>query len=94
MAFTTDEFLQLTRALTTWADATPDVPVLGFLQGGGMFLQDSELLTPHELLDAIGDPRNADGTAFLEMLEHAVRREGIESVTNRLYQSARYHENG
>ena len=46
------------------------------------------------VLDAVDDPHNADDAAFLEMLEHAVHREGIQGVTDRLYQSVRRTEHG
>jgi hypothetical protein len=87
MTLSTGEFIELMRALTAWAEVAPDEPVLGFLQGG-------DILTPRQLLDAVDDPQNSDGAAFLEMLEHAVRRDGIESVTNRLRESVGRFEHG
>lgn len=87
MTLSSDQFVELRRALAVWAEGAPNEPVLGFLQG-------SEMLTPRELVEAVGDPQNEDGVAFLEMLEHAVHRDGIESVTNRFYRSQLRPEHG
>jgi hypothetical protein len=87
MSLNRNEYIALAEALTNWANAAPDEPALGFLQTG-------EMLTRSQLLDTFDDPENADGAALLEMLEHAVRREGVNSVTNRIYQSMGQHENG
>jgi hypothetical protein len=82
MTLTTDEYVALARALYVWADAAPDQPALGFLQTG-------EMLSRQQLFEAFDDQNNPDGAAFLEMLEHAVRREGVERVTGRLLDAAR-----
>jgi hypothetical protein len=87
MALSTDEYIELIRALTAWAEVAPNEPALGFLQG-------DEMLTPRQLLDAVDDSQNPDGAAFLEMLEHAVRRDGIDSVTSRLNDSVGFYEHG
>lgn len=64
------------EALSRWAESAPNEPMIGFLGGG-------QLLTPREAVDAV--KRNtSDGEALLEMIEHGVRREGLESVVNRL----------
>jgi hypothetical protein len=61
--------------LWQWAETTPDLPVAGFLDG-------ERLLTPMELA-AAAERGTADGEALLEILEHGLRREGIDSVVRR-----------
>ena len=66
----------ITVALAKWAESVPDEPLLGFL-GYERFL------TPREIVAEVR--RNTpDGQAVLEILEHGVRREGIEAVVSRL----------
>jgi hypothetical protein len=70
------ERLRLLNALDDWSKSVPDQPMLGFL---GV----DEYLTPKQIVaEAIENTPN--GQAILEILEHGVRREGIERVVNRL----------
>lgn len=71
-----DEVRRLVEALTLWAKQTPDIPVLGFLQ-------QEELMTPSEIVQAVSK-QTEDGRAILGILEHGVRREGLDAVTERL----------
>lgn len=81
MAFTDKEWDELSSVLWKWVENSPDEPVLGFL-GGGM-------LTPEKLLRAAEDPSDEDGVAFREILEHAVRHEGMGSVVHRFERASR-----
>jgi hypothetical protein len=67
---------QVAKALFEWAKSVPDEPMVGFLDRDG-------LLTPHEIVKQVME-KTADGQAVLEILEHGVRREGIEKVVARL----------
>ena len=85
MALTEYEWHEIHRALEQWVKVAPDdVPVLGFLQG-------TDLLTPPQLLKAVDDPENADGTAVKEMLEHAVKRTDIQTVVGQIYRATERH---
>ena len=70
-------------AVQWWAEAAPDELVMGFLDGDG-------LLTADELATAVRD-HTEDGESFLEMIEHAVRRDGLDSVTMRFMAAANPH---
>lgn len=67
---------RLVAALHEWADAVPEEPVAGFIGDG-------RLLTPRELAQAAAQ-ETPDGEALLQILEHGVRREGLEAVVERL----------
>jgi hypothetical protein len=71
-----DERLQITKALSQWAEWAPDEPMVGFLGR-------SRLLSPRELVEQVFE-NTPDGKALLEILEHGVRREGINQVVARL----------
>jgi hypothetical protein len=74
---TDDERIQITKALQQWANHAPkDEPVIGFL-GGGRFL------TPFQVFMEVMQ-ETPDGQAVLTILEHGVRREGLQRVVNRL----------
>ena len=73
---TMDEKATILRALRAWAENAPDEPMIGFLGS-------KSLLTPHELIANI-ETQTSDGKAILQILEHGVRREGIEEVIARL----------
>lgn len=73
---TGEEKSMIIDALSIWAESAPDEPTIGFLDNG-------YLLKPRELVVAVR-VGTSDGLAALEILEHGVRREGIESVTRRL----------
>jgi hypothetical protein len=66
---------QIIGALKQWASSVPNKRMLGFAG--------SNFLTPKEIVQAALE-ETEDGLAILEILEHGVRREGIESVTKRL----------
>lgn len=70
-------------AVQRWAEAAPNELVMGFLDGDG-------LLTADELATAVRD-RTEDGESFLEMIEHAVRRDGLDSVVTRFISNANPH---
>jgi hypothetical protein len=70
----------LISAVYTWASNMPDEPVLGFVGGTG-------ILSAHALAQEL-DKGTGEGEAFLEMLEHGVRSEGLERVLERFYQSS------
>lgn len=67
-------------AVQKWAAAAPDEPVMGFLDREGV-------LTARDLVSAIHE-RTEDGDAFLEMIEHAVRRDGLDSVITRFMEAS------
>jgi hypothetical protein len=70
------ERTQLITALDNWAKSAPDMPLVGFLAG-------EKLFTPKELVQEVRT-ETSDGEAVLEILEHGVRREGVDSVVARL----------
>ena len=70
-----EERTVLLAALRSWASGAPDEPTIGFLA-------DTDLLTPTELVDAVSN-QTASGVAFLEIMEHGVRRDGMTSVVNK-----------
>lgn len=78
---TSEERSQIVEALRYWAGKIPDEPMLGFLQKG-LEMADGEYLTPHQIVAAVLD-ETPDGIAVLDILEHGVRREGIEKVVAR-----------
>ncbi|MBV9771533.1 MAG: hypothetical protein JOZ32_18325 [Bryobacterales bacterium] len=67
---------EITAALAKWSESVPDKPLLGFL-GSERFL------TPREIVAEV-ERNTPDGQAVLEMLEHGLRREGMEAVVSRL----------
>jgi hypothetical protein len=73
---TGEERSEIARALSQWAESLPDAPLFGFLGS-------ERLLTPREILKEV-ETNTPDGEAVLEILEHGVRREGIEAVVSRL----------
>jgi hypothetical protein len=77
---TATERRDVITALSRWALSAPNEPMIGFLGG-------DNLLTPREAVDAVKH-RTPDGEALLAMIEHGVRREGLESVVNRLSRPA------
>jgi hypothetical protein len=80
---TEEERRELLHAVEAWADAAPDEPVLGFVGGEGF-------CSPRELVRAVQSFSDT-GEAFLELLEHGVRREGLERVVGRFYRAAEPH---
>jgi len=64
-------------ALQAWAKSTPDEPVIGFLGG-------DERLTPQQVVTHVRT-KTSHGRAMLEMLEHGIRREGVERVVTRFF---------
>jgi hypothetical protein len=78
-----DEREQIVSILWEWAEMVPDVPVAGFLRADPG--EPRSILTPREL--AIGALEGTpDGEALLEILEHGLRREGIETLKRRFTQ--------
>jgi hypothetical protein len=77
---TEDERRELLDAVIAWANAAPDEPVLGFVGSEG-------LCSPRELVHEV-EARTGTGEAFLQMLEHGVRREGLKQVVSRFYDAA------
>jgi len=73
---TPEERERILLALREWAEFAPDEPVLGFIQS-------DVLKTPQELLGEI-EKNTPDGEALMQMIEHGVRRIGIEAVVRRL----------
>jgi hypothetical protein len=69
----------LVSALWDWSEAVPDRPLIGFLEHRG-------LLTPREVAQAVQE-ETPDGEALLAILEYGIRREGIETVTERIVTS-------
>ena len=67
---------QIVVALQSWAKFAPDEPVAGFLG-------QERLFTPWELVEQVTH-ETADGQALLEILEHGVRRQGLQAVVARL----------
>jgi hypothetical protein len=64
------------KALEVWVRNTPNEPMLGFLGA-------NEFLTPREIVEQVRE--NSDtGQNVLQLLEHGLRREGIEKVIARL----------
>lgn len=76
-----EERKQVSAAVWRWAKEAPDVPVAGILGR-------HEKLTPKQIAQAI-DNETREGKAFLEFLEHGVRREGVERVVERFTASTR-----
>jgi hypothetical protein len=66
----------IVSALATSAQSEQPEPMLGFIGSGS-------LLTPLEIVSAV-ERETEDGKAILEILEHGVRREGIDTVVSRL----------
>jgi hypothetical protein len=77
---TEDERAKLLDAFVSWAGSAPQEPFLGFVGDDGHY-------SPLELVAEI-EQRTETGEAFLEILEHGVRREGLEQVVRRFYESA------
>lgn len=69
------EHRAVVRALRAWAQSAPDEPALGFVAS-------KSTMTAGELLEEVLD-RTADGQAFLELIEHGLRVDGMESVLGR-----------
>ena len=70
-----DEKNALIGALKIWASTVPNRRVLGSLGG--------DFLTPMQIVDAAIN-ETEDGKVILEMLEHGIRREGLQAVAERL----------
>jgi hypothetical protein len=73
---TQEERTKLTKALWVWADKLPNQPLIAFLGIQGN-------LTPREVVLEV-EKATENGKAVLEMLEHAVRLQGIAPVIERL----------
>ena len=73
---TSEEHVTIVDALQEWALCAPDEPILGFIQSDG-------LKTPQEILSAIKE-NSSDGKAVMQMIEHSVRRIGLEDVVRRI----------
>ncbi|WP_031495313.1 hypothetical protein [Bryobacter aggregatus] len=71
------ERAKVIEALIIWAKSAPEEPVIGFIGGGA-------ILTPREIVRAV-QQETEDGQAILEILEHGIRREGIDMVLNRFH---------
>jgi hypothetical protein len=71
-----DEREQLVAALERWSERSPNVPMMGFLESG-------TIMTPLQMVVEVKE-NTSDGLAILEMLEHALRREGMAKVVERL----------
>ena len=69
------ERLQIVDALHTWAKSVPNEPVVGFAGKDGF-------LTPYEIVEQV-EIDSQLGQAVLSILEHGMRREGIEAVVSR-----------
>jgi hypothetical protein len=72
---TPQERERVTSAMRQWAQRAPNEPIVGFLG--------TSLLTPKEMVTAVEED-TSDGQAILEILEHGVRREGLDAVVDRL----------
>jgi hypothetical protein len=67
---------KIIHAVKQWAETAPNQPIIGFLNNGGPF-------RPREIVDEI--VRNTPaGEDVMEILEHSVRREGLDKVLGRL----------
>jgi hypothetical protein len=66
---------ELTQALRQWAEFTSPSPVLAML--------DSDWMTPQEIATHVAEGTE-QGEAILDILEHSVRRDGLDSVVSRL----------
>ena len=73
---TSEERASILQALQDWAKSAPDEPLLGFIQSNA-------LKTPNEILSDVIE-KTSDGEAVMEMIEHGVRRQGLEAVVRRL----------
>jgi CheY-like chemotaxis protein len=80
---TATEKQQIVAALKAWAETAPDEPTIGILGDG-------DLLRPSEIVTAVESGAD-DGESILEILEHGVRREGIEKVVSRFISPATRH---
>jgi hypothetical protein len=78
-----NERQRIVDALALWARSAPDEPVFGLFGDG-------ELMRPEEVLNAV-ESETAAGKAILEILEHGVRREGLDKAVSRLLRSASAH---
>lgn len=65
----------LLDALRDWAKTEPDKRSIGFFES-------SDLLTPLELVNAV-EESSKPGLAFLEIIEHSIRRDGISTVVGK-----------
>jgi len=73
---TSEERAKLISALREWASSVPNEPMLGFIQSGA-------LKTPNEIVqEVIGN--TPDGQALMQMIEHGVRRIGLEAAVHKL----------
>jgi hypothetical protein len=66
---------ELTQALRQWAESAPPGPALAML--------DTDWMTPPEIAIHVAEGTD-EGEAILEILEHSVRRDGLDSVVSRL----------
>ena len=76
---TNQERSAVVAAVEEWAAAAPERPALGFVGNGRM-------LTAADLATAVRKGTE-DGEAFMQLLEHGVRREGLETVVRRFHDS-------
>ena len=81
-----EERQALVAAVADWAAVAPDEPAMGFVG------QDRPM-TVAELAKAVanGTPH---GEAWLRILEHGVRKEGLSTVVRRYADSAKYGRQG
>jgi hypothetical protein len=75
-----DEREQIVAILQEWTERVPDVPVAGFLETPRG--RPRRLLTPTELATAAAEG-TPDGEALLQILEHGLRLEGMETLRRR-----------
>ena len=82
-----EERRRIIDALSQWAEKAPNEPVFGLLAAAGPAVTPpssrGNFLTPLELVKAIKS-HTQEGNAILEILEHGLRREGIDKVVSRL----------
>jgi len=83
------EHQEIVSILRDWAELVPDVPLVSFLRYA---TEESPIgLTPRQLAAAAAE-RTPDGQALLEILEHGLRREGMETMRRRFTEMRRYTE--
>jgi hypothetical protein len=67
-----EERISIIEALEEWSEHATDEPVLGFMASEG-------LKTPREIVREVQEG-TSDGQAVLDMIEHGVRRIGLEET--------------
>jgi hypothetical protein len=65
---------KLIQAMQEWASSVQDEPCFSIL--------DSPMMTPKEIVNSIKN-ETVEGKAYMEILDHAVRVEGMYRVINR-----------